>query len=349
MDSGAFLDLSSIIDNDALFHIEDYNQVVLDAGLYKGGRYFMPYSYTVPLLFTIPDTLDTVGFDISRNTNFVSLFEEIATALPKIEESAVLNSVFSYYWDYRYAAVNDFGLQLIDYEQQKVLSDEDALRAFCYAFKPYWEIDSLDRSGELWNRFTGDYTEVKKGSALFGYNRIITNFWSMPFGSSVHDIKEARIYDTPYHLTAVFSKDGGLNATMRSALAIRTGSNNQLNAWNFIKTMLSQEVQRGVDNFGSPNGFPVNNNAMQRILQRITSDAFASWDNPGGTRHFAPINADDKRIFQQLLDSVTGCVVANVNVVDIFYDVMGPYFTGEMPYDECVENLRRRLRLYISE
>ena len=62
IDTGVFLDLSSFFEEDNSFNRNEINMAVLDVGLYKGGRYIVPINYSLPILFSLEDRLNTTSF-----------------------------------------------------------------------------------------------------------------------------------------------------------------------------------------------------------------------------------------------------------------------------------------------
>jgi len=66
MDAGYFLDLEGYFANDEDYNPDDYVQLVMDAGVYAGGRFIVPVMFGVPTLVGIQEALDTAGLDIDN-------------------------------------------------------------------------------------------------------------------------------------------------------------------------------------------------------------------------------------------------------------------------------------------
>lgn len=79
MDQGWFLDLNPLIASDASFSLQEYNQVVLDAGVRNGRRYALPVTYTLPVLLTSDEALEEMQFDLADCGSYFDFMEELKT------------------------------------------------------------------------------------------------------------------------------------------------------------------------------------------------------------------------------------------------------------------------------
>jgi len=346
MDTGVFLNLSSIFDEDENFVREDFNMAVLDAGVYKGGRYIVPYSYLLPILTALPDKLEAAGIDLSVNTGFAEFFEELDGCLSGLGEAPTFRRSIGLYEYFPYA-VYDAGLMLIDYEHNKILPDEPAFRTFCETIKSYW----VNEYAETYHDGSTRFEALSNDQSLFAYDRNDAN-------SLFFAISQAKANDTDCVLSAVRSMDGGLTATMNNALAIRAGSPNQLNAWNFIKVMLDEKVQKGKYGIGPCLSLPVNTKSLNEIIAcSYTTSMFGSFaygtseDGAIGTPvirqiFLSMLIAEEKQPLLDICCKTTSCVIP-VKAYDLSKIV--PYFNDEKSLDECIDDLKSQLTFYTSE
>ncbi len=70
MDAGIFYNLDNFIQNDSEFNMEDYNQAIFDAGVYKGERQFIPLYYGVSIISTSKECLEKNGYSLSDNPTY---------------------------------------------------------------------------------------------------------------------------------------------------------------------------------------------------------------------------------------------------------------------------------------
>ncbi len=78
MDKGMFYDLNSLIGKDKSFKLSDYNQKVIDCGIYKDKRYIIPLSYYMDAFVTTEQIIDDTGINI----------KDLGTSLADIEKKA---------------------------------------------------------------------------------------------------------------------------------------------------------------------------------------------------------------------------------------------------------------------
>jgi len=340
MDTGAFLNLNSVISQDQGFQMSDYNETVMKAGYYKGGQYIMPLGYTLPLLLGEQSALDGVGFDTAKANTLADFFNEITACLPAMQANSgfvrAVNQVLYY------SLAQTAGVSLANEETKAVALDEAGVRAFCEAYKPYFEIDTSDNfastSDDALSTGATFFSDISDGpSRLLEYCYVQQNV------------------GTPA-LAAIPSMSGGLEATTTSGAAIRGGSPNQLNAWNFIKILLSASIQYCTP--GTMDGvefaFPVNNTALQQEIDYCAKPSppgtvLSSSGDPSDTWTSKGMSDEDKAAYQSLISGVTGCSLTNYPIIQIFNRCVTPYFKDEKSLDDCISDLKSQLGIYISE
>ncbi|MCL1820652.1 MAG: ABC transporter substrate-binding protein, partial [Oscillospiraceae bacterium] len=247
--AGAFLELDEFIEQDENFDFGDYVKEVLDAAVFNGRRYVIPYSYDPPLYITNTDSLNDIGFDLSKTSDCISFLNEVVRTTPKAQENP--NYFSSFFGSIlRRELLLLSGIPLVDYETNTALPDEEGLKKLLYAYKPYYQIDSSANSfGSL-------------SAAAFVDGAIIFCKTEDPnvFTGIASEMK-AR---SNHMMLVIPDMDGKIHATSNRAAAIRAGSPNVQNAWNFIKIMLSHEMQ-------SKNGFtlgvPVTKSAIAAQME----------------------------------------------------------------------------------
>ncbi len=337
MDTGSFLDLSSIIKGDKDFNMEDYNTSIMDGGNYKGGQYIMPLGYSAQILVTDQSGLDSIGFDKTKVTDSTSLFREISKCVPKAEE----NQYFSRMTDKPILTSSFYssGISLVDENNKKILPDKEEFRAFCEAYQPFYKTDNnKDKpySGTIYDMYS-------QGILPFGYTNA-NSLWIIYWGY----IKSKG--GNPVIL-APKSVNGGLCATITNGVAIRSGSTNQLNAWNFIKILLSAPIQ-GMDVNSDGFGYPVNREGIKSHLQKYKKLDKSGITNDGEESELVDLTfLTDKDIeeFQTVLNGFSGSTLRCKPLDNLFTKCMEPYFKGEKELDSCMDNLGRQLDLYITE
>ena len=335
MDTGAFLNLESAINDDVEFRMDDYYQPVLDAGLYKGGRYIIPYCFQLPAMAYNQAVVDRVGFDILECHNTVSFLDEMVMCLPTLRNNpSFVTSINWYRNDLDFMDMS--GIVLINYEEQKTLPDEAAFRVFCDAYKSFYGMDKLTDLEQL--NIGGDRSEIlHNGVALF--------YWvgdgTLPYLSL---LGEAKLSEMDIRMTAMPAQDGAINAKVTHGLSIRSGSTNQRNAWNFIKVVLSEAFQSGSIGGGPQTQFPVNRGALCTTVSNFTSMNHWSKD---GLAYI--LSQEEVQPVYKMLDAISSSRLYCIRPLLMFRECMTPYFISEKSYDECFAELKSKLTIYMSE
>ena len=319
IDTGAFLNLASIISRDKHFNLNDYHSTVMKAGNYRGGQYFMPLSFSTEISVADQSGLDKMGFDKSNVTDYTSFVREISKCIPKAKENSSFNAMFVTPMQNR--MLRSSGIPLVDEQKRIALPDEDAVRAFCKAYQPYYDIENQDGA-------------PYSGSTFDLYSKAI-----IPFGQQMRDTRWIIFWmlikskgDTPV-LIVPKSVDGGLRATVSSGVAIRAGSPNQLNAWNFIKILLSKSIQNVDPGKNFDFDYPVNKAALRDQFNSY-KDSSVDWsvdDGDGASKRVdnSVLTSDDLTQFQKIIDSISCCSLICKPTETIFTKCMEPYFKKE--------------------
>ena len=337
MDGGAFLDLSYYADNDAEFDASGLNAAVYNAGVYRGARCVMPLSYELNILLAVRSSLESIRFDLSRDTDFVSFFNEISDRLPLAKENPEFIGMFDQRYLYNFIVCA--GLTVYDRENGNILPDKQAARDFCEAYKPYYPTDA---SFEFVSGF--GFEHLPHGTHYFHiYSYQPEIFYDH---SRLKDLKFEPV------ITAIRTLDGGLKATVSEGIAVRAGAKNAANAWEFIKIMLTEEIQYTTP--GSAEGFtsfPVNAAALARQIDTIldVGESIGFGTSDGYARYFCPaVPEEDKAPYRALHDSITDCAFNDLSIESAFIYYMAPYFTDEKSYDECIDEFIKSIEEYLS-
>lgn len=90
LESGVFYNLDNFIVHDDTFDINDYNENVLNGGMYKGERLFIPITYGVTAFTTSKENLDRNQIKLSEDLNF-NQFSKIISDYCKNNEDNINN------------------------------------------------------------------------------------------------------------------------------------------------------------------------------------------------------------------------------------------------------------------
>ena len=124
-------------------------------------------------------------------------------------------------------------------------------------------------------------------------------------------------------------------------LGINANSKNQLNAWNFMKIYLSDEVQ------GTTSLLMTRKSSQQKGLSQIR-DSLGEW---GEQLTGVKVEFTDQEVenYLTMVQSPEQCVLGEPYMWEIYRECMEPYCKGTDSFENCLEQLRSRLTVYLSE
>ncbi|MDR2572251.1 MAG: extracellular solute-binding protein [Oscillospiraceae bacterium] len=322
-DAGAFLDLNELIEQDDSFNLDDYIKPVMDGGIYRGKRYIMPFSYTVNVMLSTPSKLNEIGFDISQMDDPLSFINEVVRTLPKAQENSMFQSTLSGgMWIY---LLTSSGTKYIDFETNTVLPNEEFLEDLVKAYKPYRPFDHAI--------YDAQHTHLLNGTVIFGGCSNILDF--IMLGSQLKTFGDIQMNVIP-------DISGNIRTFNTLGASIRASSDNNQNAWNFIKLLLSQENQSR-DTFQN---IPVHKNS---IIAQIESK-YNYWDGAMDNMVFTKLSADEIQTFIDMVININQSSAFHSSPADaIFLKHIELYYKDEITYDDAIARVRNDLNLYLSE
>jgi ABC-type glycerol-3-phosphate transport system substrate-binding protein len=329
--AGAFLDLNDLIEQDEDFSLDDYYMPIIDSGIYRGKRYIMPFGYDVSVYIASTKALDEIGFDRSQTGDMISFINEIVRVLPKAQANPSFMSMFST----NFSLLREGRVKLVDFETDTILPDEEGLKKLLEAFKPYNHIAS--DSSRYIPREDLRPQHLLNGIFLFAPEQTAINFF----------VNASRLKaQGDFEMFAMPGIDGKVNALFSYSTAIRSGSPNAQNAWNFIKLMLSPGVQGSQDH--GFNLIPVHKDSLiaQAEFWRMYCDSENYfWDDVHKRLSDAELQA-----YLDIITNAYGAITYDTNRINgFFWDNMDPFFNDEVSYETAIAGLRNQLRLYVSE
>ena len=336
MASEVFDDLNPYLYYDNTFNMADYNEVVLNAGIYNGKQYVIPLGYYFPLLMTTKEILEeeglsgdgTLSFDAYRES--LQFYAEKHKVYPFTRDLGLLTL-----WPW-------LGQDFMDYEGGKVKKNvlhSDSFRKMMETYKSYHLYGGFDYRGE-------DTAQLQQKKTLWALNIFDID--------GVVEIYSALSYENTPVMSTMKSSENKIIARAWQNTSIRANSKNKANAWNFLKILLSENIQAA--EVGSPFGYPVLKSAL--LLQAEgTLDAWketAYVDDVTGER-IVHANMSDREIknLVSLVSRVDSCTLDNSKLQSVrtgfMWDSMLPFFEDEKSYEQCLADLENKLELYIGE
>ncbi|MBE6935122.1 MAG: carbohydrate ABC transporter substrate-binding protein [Ruminococcaceae bacterium] len=333
-----FLDLTNVLEEDPEFHFDDYLDGVFEACQYHGRQYVMPLSCEPSLVVSLSEKMEEIGFSWDNTDTMSDYLKNLAHLTPKAAKDPNFKQMFHTKNVFvRFLQIS--GIPVIDYENGEVLPDEKGFREFLEAYKSYFLYDYDENDPTMWHRPYG-YDVLTAGKCVFWFPRDKQGF---PLSLSV--LKDE---SHEYVVQSIPGQTGESVGTVTGPVAISATSKNSLNAYKYIKFLLSETAQ--MDQYGTPDGMPILKEAIRESLLESPSGT----RGPGGGVFFdyeVPALTEDEveRIMGQIESTTDYVMMISKPYYDIVYDTMLPFFKAEDSYKNCLEELRSKLTFYLSE
>ncbi len=364
MDSGAFLNLEKVMEQDENFRAEDYIDGVLDGARYKGGLYLMPLSLKTAYLTGSREALDRVGVSETDLTDFWTLMDTAARVTQEQRAAGdenYLGFLYNYLWDDepQYRGVSgtdvpsaidvfpDTGIPLVDYERKEILPEEENLRRWAEAVSAYADAQcfTLDR-GTISPMM---FINIARGEASVQYDQLYTQMsvFMTAYGA-VGEGESAFVKPVP-------GPSGEKVSRIVQSLAINANSKNQKNAWRFVKLMTGFSIQGTIYGVDQMDGLPVLKAAYTDEISYMQTEMKNDWvemediTDEYGVKYAQLGDEEYDAIVQELMNPGKVLLPESGPVQTMFEEALLPYFDGKAGLDECMSKLRSKLEIYVSE
>ncbi|MGO4350047.1 ABC transporter substrate-binding protein [Paenibacillus sp. MCAF9] len=311
-----------LMDKDSDFDQNQYYQNIFKHSQNGDGLYAMPFSFALDTFTGNKDLLEKANIEINDQT---WTWDDVKKALMQLKEQAGEDYV---------GFQNLFPVQLlseyIEANYDKLINqgqanfDSDLFRNMMKQIKSMYDEDVLSAEPNY------EYVE-----SLFGNANILDPTTGL---SQVLDPK-FNIYQKP----TVNGQNNGTPFKSYFTLGMNSKSKVQDEAWNFIKFMLSEEMQT------SPivGGFAMHKGVVEKQLKDAKQQAIA------GTltgQKFDASTIDSKiQQLQKLIDGASTNLSSDFKVISIAVEEFDSYMSGQKSVEDVSKLIQNRVNTYINE
>lgn len=329
---GVFADLEPYFEADN-FDWSGYNQAVMDAGVWDGQRLVIPLQYNFPMLYTSQTALDETGFSIENCDTFGGLLDEIeAMQADPSQKREVFRAKYTFYNFAQYA-----GIPYVDYDRQKAdLSSPELKRGA----EIYNNLGGLEL-GVLDDGINGA-ADIRDGKAL----------WICPFPPVNGFYTGPEVINTFDELVMmpIRDMDGGIQAQITWAVAVRNNSPNLQNAYEFIKYLLSEEFHTETLDYRWLY-YSVLDSANEAYFQDHVYNRAAPLVPPENSYGLDTVDVRQED-FDELMDytrQITGAYFDCSETLFMRNMRTNGFLSGEVSFEDAAQQAERQMDLYLSE
>ncbi len=333
-DKNVLVNMSELIKNDKNFDISKYQQSLLNSCKYNGNLYIMPINFYITNLFGINKNImikEGINIDSTKWTweDFFDIAQKIKKdingdgkldqyALPKMSAK----EIFNYIYDNRNFINYDnhtSNFDCIEFIELLNFAKDFPTETVC---SPTMDITKLHKKTDPGT--IGFIPVDFMGYASFVYDQALFNgeveYLNMPLYNGKRNPKSF----IPYRSFAINRKSGL-----------------KVEAWEFIKLLLSDEVQNRAD----MQGFPVNSFALQEDANRFIGDNNNFYE---GRNVKALTLSDVDRINKMISEIKTAAYVDN-KAEKIVSEGAKEFFSGKKTAEEAAKQIQNKINIYLGE
>ena len=144
----------------------------------------------------------------------------------------------------------------------------------------------------------------------------------------------------PNHCMPLTDAEGRTLIKSNSCVAINSASASKDLAWEFIRYLLSDEVQI----FPSFHGPTVSRKGLKAVAERY----YAFYKEGNGGAGFGS-EAEYKAILESWMEQINGCDTLDGAIMDLVDEENSKYFSGQQTAEDTAKRLKRQLEQYFNE
>ncbi|AOT72001.1 extracellular solute-binding protein [Geosporobacter ferrireducens] len=344
-------DLSEMMAKDNRFDINNYYTNILDALKYNDKLYVMPTNFTFNILMANQEILDQESITIDDGkwswNDFKSVAEKVSkgnrAAMPSVSPMDLL----SLFTNDSYSNYIDAGLKKADFISQGFTDLLNTVKAFGEG-----NLTDSNVKNDM-----ASVLEAAGREAIVFYPLSITDYNMYGFMKSAFK-EQLALYNMPS------SGGNGGTFTSNSMYAINRNSKYKDQSWEFLKILLSDEIQSQSMQGGAVQGqsmkalggFSINKTAQQMKAQQAI-DASQSGamrimmksGNSSITLSSAPMSQADIDGINKFIAGLNTYANEDANISSIVQDETRNFFSGSKSVEETTKLIQDRVNTYLKE
>lgn len=334
---GLIADLGPIMEKDETFNRADYLENVLDALSIGGKLYRIAPSFSIQ---TIAAKKSIVG---DKQSWTIDDFLAVHEAYPDSNMMMELTN-------------SDFVSVMIVYNMSQFINAETGECSFnSDSFKKILEYaNTLPTEIDYESLYNDDNYWVKREMAYRDNSTILKQEYIYDLRVLKQD--ETAYFGEPVTFIGVPSDNGnGSMLQVNTSLSITSKAKNPDGAWEFIKTLLTDEAQE------NPDGFPIKVSAFNKLAEKAKERPY--WENENGEKEYyddqiwigdqsvkvEPNTDEDNERMIDFIKSVKNVYEYDTDLFKIIDEEVQAYFSGQKSVDEVADIIQNRASTYISE
>ena len=340
---GALADLSTLMEKDDSISQDNLVAGALKAYTSDGKLYGMPYSFNVQtLIASVKLVGDRTAWNMADMAQVIEGLDDTVTVMEYTTQVGFLQQMV-------YQNMNQF----VDYGKATCSFDSDAFKQLLTASAKLPTEDELygDNSDEATISSDDGYQMLQSGDLLMTTSYISGDSYSLKEFYGIYNNKDFGMVNIGYPT----DEGSGVQVSVSGGLAISAKSKYTDVAWDFIKTLLSDDFQ------GDQWNFPVTKSALDKALAEAMEQDYYTDENGekvyydqstyiGDTEYtLSPLTQEQVDDFKAMVDGASVGGNYDTDIMDIINEESAAYFSGDKSAEDVAALIQNRVSIYLGE
>ncbi|RCX14805.1 ABC-type glycerol-3-phosphate transport system substrate-binding protein [Anaerobacterium chartisolvens] len=341
IDVNSLADINGMIAQDKSFNISDYSPNIFNACKYNGGLYIVPVTFTFNMLSASKSILknEAVSVDDSSWTwqDFISIAQKITVdkdgdgtpdqyALPKMNG----RELFSYIYNMEYYKFVDYDKKTAAFDSGEFAELLDFAHGFSKRGLSSPEIDS----SKLW--------EMGDSGTIAFTAQYIADYYNLIYARAISN-GEVELLRYP----SFTGTSGSLIFTPGKAFAINNNSQLKAEAWEFIKLLLSEDIQSSSELYENPVNIRAQKAKAKTAIEE--SESIREMLKSQYGRDIAPLSQQDIDTMDKIISELSVFPYSDPEVDKIISDEIDEFFSGGKTAGETAKLIQSRVTEYLAK
>lgn len=334
MRKGILVNLDEMIENDSEFNIADYNTHIIDIARYKDELYVMPIGYSWFHSFILNEKLlEEKGITLDDNITWKDIYAlskklnenstEQVYVLPKIDDSMLMEFIILSDADY----YMDFDKKETKFNSKEFIETLKLLKAI--------KEDNVMHPDADWMNITNNQEHLENTAMLLGQ-----------FNSYFYIWYRGAILNSFSVIPLPKGEHTGDTLCYSNLLAINSNSEHKELAWEFMKLMLTEEIQ-AIDHSELQKKFHINNNANKKQIDWMFEYQETSKQDMERKGYYYSKKEDIEKL-SSMLGNLTKLKMEEPFEAIIIEEIQA-FLNDEKSAEEVAKQLQNKAEIYLNE
>jgi len=341
VDKNVLVNMSKLIKNDKSFDLNKYHQGILNTCKYKDSLYIVPINFSFTPLMANKSIMNKEGLNIDSTKwtwkEFLSIAQKITKdkngdgkpdqyALPKMSTE----QIFRYIYAGEYPNFIDFDRKTANFDSKEFIEILNFVKDFSAKNVCSPTLDMLELStskvtdpgtiGFIQDYFIS-YPSINKAQSIFNGE---VEFLDMPSYSGKRNPKSFLLGQT---------------------FSINNNSEMKTEAWEFIKWLLSDEIQSNPEMYFSAVNINAQKEKAKRELER--NDRYKFYKDQG--RNVKPLTQADVDLVDKMIGEFKTITYSDPQANKIVNEGAKEFFSGKKTAEEAAKQIQNKMNIYLGE